>query len=316
MTRAGGEAEGSRIREVPIADLDRRLQSLRLPTRREIRGSFAAWLFGPGRYQPVLATDAVEDGVLVLLDGFKRLGWLAEQGEERVLVAVLSLPRPEALATMAQANTGRQGLTALEEGWIVASLHRDDGLDQVEIGRRLGHDKSWVSRRLGLSTRLEEKVQEDVRLGLIPPSTAREIVRLPRGNQASAAEAVCRHGLSVRETHRLVRVLLEAEPDARRAILGDPRRELPQSARASAPVIDPRLGRTANRVRDQILRIHAAALRLEALLFEKSHHSFRPEERRLIAALCAPVLPKVETVLLKAKELSEFSELEDAKNAG
>jgi hypothetical protein len=264
----------------------------------------------------VLATDAIDAEVLVLFDGFKRVEWLEEQSEERVFVAVQSLTRPEALAAMAQANAGRRGLTVLEEAWIVASLQKEDGLDQVEIGRRLGHHKSWVCRRLALSTRLEEKVQEDVRLGLIPPSTAREIVRLPRGNQASAAEAVCRHGLSVRETHRLVRVLLEAEPDARRAILGDPRRELPHPTRASAPVIDPRLGRTANRVRDQILRIHAAALRLEALLFEKSHHSFRTEERRLIAALCAPVLPKVETVLLKAKELSEFRELEEVKSAG
>lgn len=310
MTPTIAEAPGPRIREVAIPELCRRLRSLRLPGEREVRGSFAAWLTRQGRHQPVLATDAIDAEALVLFDGFKRLEWLEEQNEDRVLVAVQSLTHPEALAAMAQANAGRRGLTALEEAWIVASLQREDGLDQVEIGRRLGHHKSWVCRRLGLTTRLEEKVQEDVRLGLIPPSTAREIVRLPRGNQARAAEAVCRHGLSVRETHRLVRMLLEVEPDERPAILGDPRRELPRPTRASAPAKDPRLGRTANQVRDQILRIHAAALRLEALLFEKSHQSFGAEERRLIAALCAPVLAKVETVLHKAREL------EEAKRAG
>jgi hypothetical protein len=307
-------AEGTRIREVPVADLDRRLASFRLPAGREVRGLFAAWLRGPGRHQPLLATDAVEEGVLVLLDGFKRLAWLAEQGEERVFVAVLSLPRPDALAAMAQANAGRRGLTALEEAWIVASLHRDDGLDQVEISRRLGRHKSWVCRRIGLSTRLEEKVQEDVRLGLIPPSTAREIVRLPRGNQATAAEAVCRHGLSARDTHRLVQVLLEADPEQRQAILRDPRQELSPSPREPAPAADPRLGRVANRIRGQVLRIHSAALRLEAILFEGSRGSFRAEERRLLATLSGPVLEKVKTVLKRTRELGET--LAEVKDAG
>ena len=47
----------------------------------------------------------------------------------------------------------------LEEAWIVCALVRDDHLTQYEAAQLLGHDKSWISRRLAmvekLSTRLE-----------------------------------------------------------------------------------------------------------------------------------------------------------------
>ena len=150
------------------------------------------------------------------------------------------------------------------------------------------------------------------RIGLIPPSTAREIVRLPRGNQAKAAEAVCRHGLSARETHGLVRLLLSARPDERRGILDDPRQELPPTKPPSAPPPDPALGQTANRIRGQILSIHSRANRLEALLMGVSGTSLTREEAELIAKLAALVLEKVKTVLLTAKKLGE----KEASHAG
>ncbi len=252
-----------------------------------------------------MASDAVQAGVLVLWDGFKRLAWLLAQGTERVSVAVLSLSRAEALTAMARAHAGRRGLTALEEAWIVKGLHHDEGLEQTEIAARLGRHKSWVCRRLALTTRLEEKVQQDVRLGLIPPSTAREIVRLPRGNQARAAAAICRHGLSARESGGLVQALRQARPEERRAILDDPRAQLSPPARTAGPAPDPRLGRTANRIRAEILKIHGAALRLEALLLTESLPSLDPEEQRLVATLSGPVREKVSAVLSGIGEVQQ-----------
>lgn len=48
-------------------------------------------------------------------------------------------------------------------------------------------------RRLALVERLSEPVREDLRLGLLTPTMARELVRLPQGNQAEVAEVVQRH---------------------------------------------------------------------------------------------------------------------------
>jgi hypothetical protein len=311
VIRAAGETEVPRIREVSIGELDRRLQCFRLPGERAIRGSLANGLGVPGGLPPLWASDAVQAGVLVLWDGFKRLAWLLAQGTERASVAVLSLSRAEALTAMARAHAGRRGLTALEEAWIVKGLHQDEGLEQTEIAARLGRHKSWVCRRLALTTRLEEKVQDDVRLGLIPPSTAREIVRLPRGNQAQAAEAICRHGLSARESRGLVGVLRQARPEERRAILEDPRPKLfpaprPSGpARSAGPAPDPRLGRSANRIRAEILNIHGAVLRLEALLLAAASLPLDPEEQRLVATLSDPVREKVSAVLSGIGEVQQ-----------
>lgn len=297
MIRAAGEAEVPRIREVGIGDLDRRLQCFRLPGESAIRGSLANGLGVPGGLPPLWASDAVQAGVLVLWDGFKRLAWLLAQGTERASVAVLSLSRAEALTAMARVHAGRRGLTALEEAWIVKGLHQDEGLEQTEIAARLGRHKSWVCRRLALTTRLEEKVQDDVRLGLIPPSTAREIVRLPRGNQAQAAEAICRHGLSARESRGLVCALRQARPEERRAIIEDPRARLSSPTRPSGPTPDPRLGPAANRIRAEILKIHAAVLRLQALLLAEPPSSLDPKQQRLVATLSDPVREQVWSVL-------------------
>ena len=297
MIRATGQTEAPRIREVSIGELDRRLQCFRLPGERAIRGSLANGLGVPVGLPPLMASDAVQAGVLVLWDGFKRLAWLKAQGRERVSVAVLSLSRAEALTAMARAHAGRRGLTALEEAWIVKGLHHDEGLEQTEIAARLGRHKSWVCRRLALTTRLEQKVQEDVRLGLIPPSTAREIVRLPRGNQAQAAESICRHGLSARESGSLVQALRQARPEERRAILDDPRAQLSSPARPSGPAPDPRLGKTANRIRTEILKIHGVVLRLPALLLAEPPSSLSPREQRLVATLADPVREQVWSVL-------------------
>jgi hypothetical protein len=56
------------------------------------------------------------------------------------------------------------GLTELEEGWLVRSLHRDDGLSQGAMAQRLGRHKSWVCRRLLLVEGLETAVQTVRRL--------------------------------------------------------------------------------------------------------------------------------------------------------
>lgn len=64
------------------------------------------------------------------------------------------------------------------------SLCRDHRLTPVEVGKALRRDKSWVSRRLMLAERLEGVLQDDIRLGLLAPTVARELASLPRGNQA------------------------------------------------------------------------------------------------------------------------------------
>jgi ParB-like chromosome segregation protein Spo0J len=132
-----------------------------------------------------------------LIDGFKRLaaarllaqlshlsGRLMEADERTVKAAIYGLNRAG----------GRT--RELEEAWIVQALVREDGMSQVEVAELLGRHKSWVCRRMALIERLGAKARDDLRVGLLSPTAARQIVRLPQGNQAEVLDAMRREALS------------------------------------------------------------------------------------------------------------------------
>jgi transposase len=74
------------------------------------------------------------------------------------------------------------------------------------LGGLQGHDKSWVSRRLMLAERLDPELQEQIRLGLLSATVAREISRLPRGNQPALARAIQTPGVGGTSAHDAPRV--------------------------------------------------------------------------------------------------------------
>jgi ParB/RepB/Spo0J family partition protein len=157
-----------------------------------------------------IAVFTAEKGELEVVDGFKRLraaralGWSELRAHTLVVDAVGAKVAITALHD-------RHGLSELEEAWLVRSLYREDRLAQPEIARRLSRDKSWVCRRLMMAEALDDAVQADVRLGLLSPSTAAALARLPRRNQRPAAEVVARSGMTFRQTARLVEELLGCE---------------------------------------------------------------------------------------------------------
>ena len=62
----------------------------------------------------------------------------------------------------------------------------------MEAAELLGRHKSWVCRRLALLERLGEEAREDLRLGLLTPTAARSLVRLPVGNQVAVLTCIRR----------------------------------------------------------------------------------------------------------------------------
>lgn len=156
---------------------------------------------------------------LEVLDGFKRLRAARSLQWSELRVAVVRAGGAQAKLQLVHSN--RAGaLSAIEEAWVVRALHREDGLTQPEIGRLMGHDKSWVSRRLALAEALSDELQADLRLGLVDATTGRELARLPRDNQREVAAVVQRRGLSTRQTRTLADAWLAApSADVRAALL-------------------------------------------------------------------------------------------------
>ena len=144
-----------------------------------------------------------------LVDGFKRLRALKHLGYECVRARVVDLGVHALKAAMIALNGRKGAICDLEEGMVVHSLCREDGLSQVEVALLLGRHKSWVCRRLSLIERLGDEALEHIRLGLIPMSIGRELCRLPRGNQQAALHTILKYRLSSRESARLVSLLLQ-----------------------------------------------------------------------------------------------------------
>jgi ParB-like chromosome segregation protein Spo0J len=245
-----------------------------------------------GFLSPVLVTTSVEGERAVLVDGFKRVRVATDRGERAMWVTRIALDAPAAKIAMIAANAGHDGLCDLEEAWIVQSLCRDHKLTQVEVGKALRRDKSWVCRRLMLVERLEAALQDDIRLGLLSSTVARELARLPRGNQVRMAATIRAHGLTGKQAHRIVTALLRTtDPAARDAVLADPLRYL--AGASDPPAIadeDPRVSAGANHVRRSLLHVGGAADRLARMVTRHAPAGLAPDDARILEPLAARTL--------------------------
>jgi hypothetical protein len=171
------------------------------------------------------------DRRLEVVDGLKRLWAARELGWARVRVEVHALDSVGAKVRLWRCNTVG-GLSELEEAWVVRSLYREDHLSQGQIARLFDRaDKSWACRRLALAEELSDELMAQVRLGLVSATACRELVRLPRGNQEEAGQAVVRRGLTTRQTRTLVEALLAAPHEQWAKVL----EQVPPAAVAKGP---------------------------------------------------------------------------------
>jgi ParB/RepB/Spo0J family partition protein len=301
------------IEEVALEALDLRFESLRLHSPSQV-ARLEASVKSEGIRQPVLAATAVEPGRRVLIDGFKRVRVARELEIRHLPVSLLALDAPAALAAMLRSNAAHQGMTALEEGWVAHTMCREYGLTQASAGALLGHEQSWVCRRLRLVEQLDEALKEDLRLGLLPPAVAQELVRLPRSQQPRTARVMREHGLSSRQAARLIQKLVATDdPRVRTELLADPLRSVapaPDEPVAKAPA-DPRLSAGGNDVRRCLLGWEGAAWRLARSLMTHAPTGFRVQERRVLAPVMRQALASGRRTLERLEQVAAPTETPD-----
>jgi ParB-like chromosome segregation protein Spo0J len=205
-----------------------------------------------GQCAPIVATLRQEKPQV--LDGFTR--WEAAQqvrGMSTLLVRLIELDDQRAKAAIYGLNqTGRRPYE-LEEAWLVQALVREDGLSQSEVAELLGRHKSWVCRRLALLEKLCADVRQELEVGLLTPTAAREIARLPAGNQSEILDVSRREALSGDELGGVVRLMLGAvTAEQKLFVLTKPREALGQVDAAPKEGWDPRLSARGNRVSKQM----------------------------------------------------------------
>ncbi len=289
--RHGGEARdaiavmdmvGSRERPAAIADLGEQLGAVRLRSTvaiEQMRASMARH----GQLTPLVVHETAD--ALQVIDGFKRVHAARLLKLESLRVLPLQVGIAEAKAAMLALNASCR-LSEIEEGWLVRSLYREDQLTQPEIGRVLGRDKSWVNRRLALVESLDETLQADLHLGVISASAAREIARLPRGNQRAVVDAVLRRGLTAHQTARLVQKLVICTTSREReAVLNE------LDTVASAPVRTSRPRTPAEQVMFDASIMTRTAGRLQARLLEAPPSAFGESAAALILDVLSDLVP-------------------------
>jgi ParB-like chromosome segregation protein Spo0J len=242
---------GDELRSIALEAIDVRYGRYRLSVR-EAEEEMARSLRRYRQISPVVV--CLREETPVLIDGFKRLQ--AARGLKDF--ATLSARRIEvdergAKAAMYGLNRTGRHFGELEEAWLVQTLVREDGLSQVEVALLLGRHKSWVCRRLALLEKLCPLAQEDLRLGLLSTTMARQLVRLPAGNQQGALEAGRRHSLSAAELRGVVDLLLASGTREKAAfVLEQPRAALREAQAGEVRGWDPRLSAAGNRVSRQL----------------------------------------------------------------
>lgn len=205
-----------------------------------------------GQCAPIVATLREEKPQV--LDGFTR--WEAAQqvrGMNTLLVRLIEVDDQRAKAAIYGLNqTGRRPYE-LEEASLVQALVREDGLSQSEVAELLGRHKSWVCRRLALLEKLCADVRQELEVGLLTPSAAREIARLPAGNQSEVLDVSRREALNNEELCGVVRLMLGAVTAGQKLfVLTKPREALGQVGATPKEGWDPRLSAQGNRVSKQL----------------------------------------------------------------
>ena len=226
------------------------------PAEEAMAGSLRRW----GQLSPVVA--CVRDEQLELLDGFKRLAAARQvAGLTSLSVRVLEVDEPTAKAAILGLNRDQRRGAGIGGSVGRAGLVRDDGMTQVEAAHLLGRHKSWVCRRLALLEKLSVAVKEDLRLGLLGPSLARQLTRLPAGNQEAVLALTRRETLTAQEVSGVIDLLQGASDEQAAFVLAQPREALAQAQGVPAALRDPRLSRAGNWLARQLTQALEALVR-------------------------------------------------------
>ena len=269
------------VRNVLLEDFDERLRRYRLLTPSDQRQMVTS-LRREGQISPVVACLREEE--IVLIDGFKRLAAArAMRGFASLSTRLIEADEQQAKAAMYRLNLVGRAPRELEEAWIVQALVHDDGLSQAAVASLLGRHKSWVCRRLALLEKLCDEARHDLEVGLLTPTQGRQLVRLPRGNQAEALQAARRDALSSRELQGVVDLLLASgTPEKKRFVLEKPRQAIRQAADHPGVAWDPRLSSAGNRVNRQLSRVLDGLASMETWFTQRARSELAAGDFRVL----------------------------------
>jgi len=274
--------DAGEVRPLPLESIgeDYRRYRLSVPRAEE---AMARSLHRYGQISPIVVCMREEKAQV--LDGFTRLAAARTMKDMSSLSArLLQADERAAKAAIYGLNQVGRRPYPLEEAWIVHALVREDGMSQLAAAQLLNRHKSWVCRRLALLEKLAEPVKEQLGLGLVGFTAARQLMRLPAGNQPEALTTARRESLTGTELRGVVDLLLgSATGQQAKFVLQKPREALRQ-AKAEVPMDwDPRLSTAGNRVSKQLGWLLSQLGRMEHWLRYRGRVDLSMNDCRILA---------------------------------
>jgi len=176
-----------------------------------------------GQITPVFTVP--EQGRLVLIDGYVRVGAIKRLGRDTITADIHEIPEQGALFRLL-GESGQRQWEAVEQAWIIRDLKERFGCSLREIARGIGYDTSWVTRRLSLIDGLPDDVLRSVCTGQVSTYAAtRILVPLARANRDHAEKLVAHlaHSpLSTRELSELFKHYEASNKQIRERMISDP----------------------------------------------------------------------------------------------
>src|SRR4030042_210890 len=148
--------EGPGMEELAVSAIGERYGAFRIVSPRADAAMIKS-IRKYGQISPVVCVKG--QGGYELIDGFKRLRACRRLNKTTLRARTMEVSGRVCKAAIIQLNQSGRLINEMEEALVLQSLHREDGLTQIEIAVLLGRDKSWVSRRISLIERLSEEVQ-------------------------------------------------------------------------------------------------------------------------------------------------------------
>ena len=294
------------IRSIPLEYFDTSLSVYRLVFPGQIK-LMKQSLERLGQLQPVI-TRQDETGYQ-LIDGFKRYYAAEKLSMTALLGKVLDVSESVGKAMILAYNKESSPLVDYEEGLIVSSLKNQHGMSQKEIAELTGYSSAWVCRRISLVERLDETVQSQLTLGKISAAHARQIIKLPRGNQAEVTRSIMEHELSSRSSAWLIDKYLSSGSKAQKQYLLEHPIEAIEKQTREQEIYDSRLCKHGN----QLLKTTELLCLQQNIFTGQYNHIHTNQLSDLEKGILRPQLRKVCTKARSIVSLIDQKEPEDER---
>jgi len=226
--------------DLEFQQLDLRYENLRVRQPARERRLLAS-LADIGQQMPIVVVAAAS-GAHVVVDGYKRVHCLRRLHRDTVQAVAWEMAEPDALIFRQRLLTDTAH-SAIEEGWLLRTLHEDHRVSMEHLARRFDRTVSWVSRRLSLVRELPTVIQRQVQAGRIGAHAAMKyLVPLARANRSACVrltEVIAARPLTTRQVGRLYEAYVSGTAAMRDLVLTNPALVLRLDEEAQRPAPDP-----------------------------------------------------------------------------